>query len=236
MTNQATTDLLIILEKVMSEAQALPYGSHKIEAKNWKLLKMEISDIKAEDQLEDRKAEEAALKAEVQDAHNAIKQDRINAENAQCKVDEDAEARLQAAKMPDCSNQAMQDHNSSDEPKHDAAETMQALADAGHPIHAQIEEWLIACQKLIDQDHHSDHFLPAKLSIQHGRKYAKIISINNGGKDEMGKSVWAFIHYNSGDVLKAASRQKPAKHARGNLNDEFKGMRWMTSMGPSYLR
>jgi hypothetical protein len=40
----------------------------------------------------------------------------------------------------------------------------------------------------------------------------------------------------NGDVLKAASWRAPAKHARGNIFDEYDGLRNMNEYGPAYLR
>ena len=48
-----------------------------------------------------------------------------------------------------------------------------------------------------------------ELTITFGRKYAKILT--------NGYEVWAFVSLENGDFLKAASWNKPAKHARGNV-------------------
>ncbi len=58
---------------------------------------------------------------------------------------------------------------------------------------------------------------PIDFIIQTKRKYHRIVFIDGGGQ----KSVHAFIDINTGDVLKAASWNSPAKDIRYNLlNDE----------------
>lgn len=73
------------------------------------------------------------------------------------------------------------------------------------------------------------------LSIDEGRKYAKVVS-NNLGQT----TVWGFIvkkddkKFRAGDILKAASWAAPARNkARGNILDgDFSWVRWT---GPEYL-
>lgn len=72
----------------------------------------------------------------------------------------------------------------------------------------------------------------SKLSYKVNKKYIKVM-VNENGKD---CSVWAFINRTNGDVLKAASWNAPAKHARGNVFDEWGGMRYITAYGPVYLK
>jgi hypothetical protein len=52
----------------------------------------------------------------------------------------------------------------------------------------------------------------------------------------MHRSAWAFVDKTTGDVLKAASWKKPAKHARGNIFDEWNGLKSVGPYGPAYLR
>lgn len=64
------------------------------------------------------------------------------------------------------------------------------------------------------------------LSISEGKKYIKIISSGGG--------VWGFIQKDNGDVLKAESWSKPARHARGNIHtSEVSEFEWT---GPRYLK
>lgn len=48
--------------------------------------------------------------------------------------------------------------------------------------------------------------------------------------------VHCFIDKETGDVLKAETWARPAKHARGNVLDEHNGLANMGPYGPAYLR
>jgi hypothetical protein len=69
-----------------------------------------------------------------------------------------------------------------------------------------------------------------KFSAQHGKKYVKIV------RDDGQRSVHSFIDKTTGDVLKPASWNAPAKHARGNIHDEHNGLKHMGPHGPAYLK
>lgn len=63
--------------------------------------------------------------------------------------------------------------------------------------------------------HHERYFsgmTPPTLSVERGRKYAKIVRTEYGSR-----SVYCFVELSTGNVLKAASWKAPAKHARGNI-------------------
>ncbi len=49
-------------------------------------------------------------------------------------------------------------------------------------------------------------------------------------------SARAFVDYATGDVLKCAGFNKPAKHARGNIYDAHSGAQFEGPYGPAYLR
>jgi hypothetical protein len=68
------------------------------------------------------------------------------------------------------------------------------------------------------------------IDITLGSKYAKITTTTHGAT-----SVYGFIDRNNGDLLKAASWTKPAKHPRGNIfaPDPLAGC---TDYGLAYLR
>ena len=52
-----------------------------------------------------------------------------------------------------------------------------------------------------------------EVSVNNGKRYSKVVY--NG-------SVYAFVDKSNGDVLKPASWNAPAKHARGNIfNDDY---------------
>lgn len=72
------------------------------------------------------------------------------------------------------------------------------------------------------------------ISVRDGIKYIKIIE---GNKDTgRSGSAFAFINKENGDVLKPATWNTPAKHARGNIFDEYNGLKYMSAYGPAYLR
>jgi hypothetical protein len=50
------------------------------------------------------------------------------------------------------------------------------------------------------------------ITIERGRRYAKVIDINNGGR-----SVRCFVDTTNGNILKADGWKKPASGARGNI-------------------
>lgn len=71
---------------------------------------------------------------------------------------------------------------------------------------------------------------PHKLEMSKGRRYIKIVSHRNPGR-----SVFAFIDRTNGDILKPATWNAPAKHARGNVFDSDFGLQHTSWTGPNYL-
>jgi hypothetical protein len=105
----------------------------------------------------------------------------------------------------------------------------------------KLESFVAGCQDKIDADR-NEHFpnIPRiGLRVASGRRYSKLITTEARGEGVSQKfidsSVFAFIDKTSGDVLKAASWASPAKHARGNIFDEFNGLKYVTAYGPVYL-
>jgi hypothetical protein len=95
--------------------------------------------------------------------------------------------------------------------------------------------WLNACNTLLTEymarlypNNPKEH-----LEAIQGSRYIKIV---RKSIDSTGRSAWAFIDRTNGDVLKPAGWASPAKHARGNLFDEHKGMAHISAYGPAYLR
>ena len=48
--------------------------------------------------------------------------------------------------------------------------------------------------------------------------------------------IHSFIDMMTGDVLKPASWKAPAKHPRGNIFDEWNGLKYVNHFGPQYLK
>ena len=112
-----------------------------------------------------------------------------------------------------------------------------------------LESFVAGVQDLVDD---FDRHYPVKIEIRDAsRKYIGIddIEIDHHGTN---RSVFCFIASEDGntktlgpikrgDVLKAASYKTPAKHARGNIFDEWNGLRGrhgrrlMEWTGPEYL-
>jgi len=71
---------------------------------------------------------------------------------------------------------------------------------------------------------------PPTLIFTAGSKNVKILR-----QEKIGRSVWAFVEIATGNILKPATFNAPAKHARGNI---FQPESWVTvtAYGPAYLR
>lgn len=65
-----------------------------------------------------------------------------------------------------------------------------------------------------------------EVSVNKGRKYAKVSTHVPGGWG----SVHSFVVLETGDILKPASFNAPAKHARGNIFEDG-GIRALTTHG-----
>lgn len=96
-----------------------------------------------------------------------------------------------------------------------------------------IYAWLEKCQELINAYYTKNYnnLSAPKLFLKKGVRYVKVVA-NNGSQ----KSVWAFVDSKSGDILKPASWNAPAKHSRGNIYDEHGGMSFINPYGVNYLR
>lgn len=93
-----------------------------------------------------------------------------------------------------------------------------------------LKTWLEGAQAIINR-HYKDSSLSVPiLSIYKGKRFIKVI------KKDSSTSAHCFIDLSNGDVLKAASWNVPAKHARGNIFDEWNGLRYMEWTGAAYLR
>ena len=94
-----------------------------------------------------------------------------------------------------------------------------------------LDFFLMGVNKLVDEANLAH---PREIKVSGGRKYLKLANYENGS--DRPSSVYCFIDTTNGDVLKAASWNAPAKHARGNLFDESNGLAGMSWTGAAYLR
>lgn len=88
----------------------------------------------------------------------------------------------------------------------------------------------LAQAKTAERDYSGGKETELAVAPRRSKRCVKIVEV----KDGKPRSVFAFIEIASGDVLKAASWNAPAKHARGNIfaDDPLKGT---TPYGPEYL-
>lgn len=93
-------------------------------------------------------------------------------------------------------------------------------ADLSAKFRARVEGFMKVVASL--QDVGSDR---SGISVTYGRKYAKVMR---------GGTVYCFIAFN-GDVLKAATYNTPAKHARSNIFAEDFGRSGVGEYGANYI-
>lgn len=99
-----------------------------------------------------------------------------------------------------------------------------------------VKDFVVGCTKISDE-YMTQRFprLPKPVfEARTGQRYVKIVRLDSAVQQH--GSVHAFIDLTNGDVLKPASFKAPAKHARGNLFDDKKGLGSMGPYGPAYLR
>ena len=92
----------------------------------------------------------------------------------------------------------------------------------------EIQAFAERCREMISR-YYAEHYPNnprEELTVSMGKKYAKLIH----------SGAFAFVDLTTGDILKPATWSAPAKHARGNIRDEWEGMKFMGPYGPAYLR
>jgi hypothetical protein len=97
---------------------------------------------------------------------------------------------------------------------------------------AAVKSFFEGCQKIkndyfVKQNYNMDIINLDKWDIQFLQKRARVV--NDG-------SAYCFIDFATGDVLKCAGYNAPAKHARGNIYDAANGLASIGPYGPAYLR
>ena len=98
----------------------------------------------------------------------------------------------------------------------------------------ELNNFVELAQKMIDAHFKLNYknLKPNLLVVKPGKRYVKIISEAQAGS---GRSVWAFVEKETGDILRPATWNAPAKHARGNIYSEDNGISCVTPYGPHYL-
>ena len=97
-------------------------------------------------------------------------------------------------------------------------------------------DWLEAARKVVISPYSNPNFsyvgmmLPV-LEMYDGRRYIRVDKVHSDRR-----SVYAFIDKTNGDILRAAGYKKPAKHARGNIFDQWNGTSMIEPYGIMYLQ
>ncbi len=97
-----------------------------------------------------------------------------------------------------------------------------------------VQSYFDGAQDIINQRYVNSILTASVLTMHKGRRYIKFIVTTDGGKGQ--RSVWAFIDRTNGDILKPATWNAPAKHARGNVFDSDFGLQHTSWTGPNYLK
>lgn len=97
---------------------------------------------------------------------------------------------------------------------------------------ARLAEFVVRVQEMIASDyrqHYPNLGIPQVGVSTGGRRYAHLFT---SGRQTM---CYCFVDRTNGDVLKAESWRKPAKHKRSNIYDADFGMSGVTVHGARYL-
>ena len=109
---------------------------------------------------------------------------------------------------------------------------------ANHIAEPAIEK---AFRSFLDICHevHKEHVLqiapnipPDDFGVEEGRILWRIVRFNHSGQ----KLVFGFVDKRNGDILKAETFKKPARHVRGNILNKDNGRSAVDPFGIRYLR
>lgn len=110
-----------------------------------------------------------------------------------------------------------------------------ALAEPHAPTDVELQVWVGLVHEM-REEHRRLHFpnlSPEVLTIEKGRKYARIVANRRDGGG--GRSVFCFVSLETGDILKAHSWKRPAPHVRGNIF-AANPLEGVTQYGAAYMR
>jgi len=92
----------------------------------------------------------------------------------------------------------------------------------------ELNKWLERAQTIVDAQYGTSLSRPT-LFLKRGKKYIKVVAEDQGGS----RYVFCFVD-ESGNILKGASWNKPAKGVRGNIFEQ--GKEGVSAYGALYLR
>ena len=98
----------------------------------------------------------------------------------------------------------------------------------------QIAAFVAAGQRRIDEHWTEQGYTQHKTMLEadpNGIKYVRIWAVSPGQK-----SAWAFVERATGLIYKPASWKVPAKHARGTILEDDNGYKYVSWLGPAYMR
>jgi hypothetical protein len=112
----------------------------------------------------------------------------------------------------------------------------------------RFDSFIKGCESIVAEDHKRfPNLRPQWFEIHHGSRYIKILQCNDWNKEAaihngvdpdkcISRRSHVYIDKTNGDVLNGNYYwvTKP-KVARGNIFDDYNGLRWMGPYGPAYL-
>lgn len=102
-----------------------------------------------------------------------------------------------------------------------------------------IQEFVVKVrEKILTEFAKSNNDWDAEVTYSVGKRWVKVFNNNyiKPHKSKYGTSIYCFIDINNGDIYKADSTTKPAKHVRGNIYGGKNGLACLTPYGIEYLR
>jgi hypothetical protein len=102
----------------------------------------------------------------------------------------------------------------------------------------QFGKFLVGAQAMVDKwaAQYLNIAIRATVEAEELSRYVRIARVERASGQVISRSAYAFIDKQTGDVLKPSSWKAPAKHVRGNINDEWNGLRFCDWHGPASLR
>ena len=99
---------------------------------------------------------------------------------------------------------------------------------------SELKSWLAMVQDVTNKDYAENypHSNPPVFETMVGPRYIRIVRRE---PHNSGRSSYAFINRENGDILKSASWSAPAKHPRGNIFSPDNGKSAMSGRNGRYL-